>query len=79
MLVRVFYNQDTDKVSTTCLCSISNEMFTVTVPLNDWVNWKIGWSSIQEAFPYLTPDEREMIQTGTTPKEWDAWFKPPED
>ena len=27
---------------------------------------------IQEAFPHLTPDEREYVLTGLTPEEWDA-------
>ena len=26
---------------------------------------------IQEAFPNLSPDEREFIMTGITPEEWD--------
>lgn len=28
----------------------------------------------QHAFPNLTPDEREFIMTGITPKEWDEAF-----
>ena len=29
---------------------------------------------IQQAFPDLTPEEREFIKTGITPEEWDATF-----
>ena len=29
---------------------------------------------IQDAMPNLTPDEREFIKTGITPKEWDEMF-----
>jgi hypothetical protein len=29
---------------------------------------------IQEAFPHLTPDEREFILTGITEEEWDEAF-----
>jgi len=25
---------------------------------------------IQDVFPHLTPDEREFIQTGITPEDW---------
>ena len=30
--------------------------------------------AIQDAMPNLTPDEREFIKTGITPKEWDEMF-----
>ena len=39
--------------------------------------WKAG-GLIQNVFPSLTVDEREFIQTGSTPEEWDALF-PMED
>ena len=29
---------------------------------------------IQDAMPNLTPDEREFIKTGITPKEWEEMF-----
>lgn len=29
---------------------------------------------IQEAFPELSPDEREFIMTGITPEEWDCFM-----
>lgn len=29
---------------------------------------------LQNAFPDLTPDQREFILTGTTPEEWDEAF-----
>lgn len=29
---------------------------------------------LQNAFPNLTPDQREFILTGTTPEEWDEAF-----
>lgn len=31
---------------------------------------------MQEAFPYLTPDEREFLMTGLTPEEWEEIFPP---
>lgn len=30
---------------------------------------------IQDAFPYLSPDEREFLMTGLTPQEWEDLFK----
>jgi hypothetical protein len=35
--------------------------------------WR-GGDRIQDAMPYLTPDEREFIMTGITPDEWNATF-----
>jgi len=29
---------------------------------------------IQNAFPNLTPDQREFLKTGTYPGEWDVYF-----
>jgi hypothetical protein len=29
---------------------------------------------LQNAFPFLNPDEREFLLTGTTPEEWNAMF-----
>lgn len=31
---------------------------------------------VQNAFPHLTPDQREFILTGITPDEWDNMFNP---
>jgi len=33
-----------------------------------------GGKCIQDAFPHLTPDEREFIMTGITPDSWNAAF-----
>ena len=29
---------------------------------------------LQDAFPNITPAEREFIKTGITPEEWDQYF-----
>lgn len=41
----------------------------------DWGNGKL----IQDAFPYLTPDQREFIKTGITLGEWENAFKEEND
>ncbi len=42
---------------------------------NDFIRYKADPDlAIQEAFPYLTANEREFIRTGIHPDEWaDAW------
>ena len=37
-------------------------------------HWMLGGKFIQDAFPMLTADEREFIQSGTTPEEWKQMF-----
>lgn len=37
-----------------------------------WVN---GSKTIQEAFPDLSADQREILLTGIGPKQWDEMFK----
>jgi hypothetical protein len=39
-----------------------------------WFFWTSG-KKIQEAFPFLNPEEREFLMTGITPSEWNEIFK----
>ena len=43
------------------------------VTKDQFVAWEKG-TLIQDAFPNLTPDEREFLKTGVTRDEWDAMF-----
>ena len=54
---------------------MSNKMHTMDIDVTDeqLQDWRDG-TSIQDAMPNLTPDEREFIKTGITPKEWDEMF-----
>lgn len=36
-----------------------------------WVQWQAEGRVIQDAFPFLSADEREFILTGMTPDMWD--------
>jgi len=42
----------------------------ITMDPADYLAWERG-ALIQEAFPYLTTDEREFIKTGMIDDEWD--------
>lgn len=37
--------------------------------------WQTSRTLIQNAFPQLTPDQREFLLTGSTQQEWDDLFK----
>jgi len=41
-----------------------------TADLEKWLKGEL----IQNAMPYLTPDEREFLMTGITPDEWGQMF-----
>jgi hypothetical protein len=44
---------------------------TIVMNQEDYDNWAAGkYNYIQDAFPYLSADDREFIKTGITPEEW---------
>jgi hypothetical protein len=57
------------------ISDMSNKMHTMDIDVTDeqLQDWREG-TAIQDAMPNLTPDEREFIKTGITPKEWDEMF-----
>jgi len=42
----------------------------------DYARWWEDGELIQNAMPYLTPDEREFLMTGHTKEDWTAIFAP---
>ena len=65
--------EDTIIVETTCpFCGKSHE---VEVPLVAWLDYEDGEISIQEAFPNLSENEREMLKTGICPTCWDKMMR----
>ena len=55
--------------------SLNGRPFSVTVKLRDMNRWLNG-EMIQNAFPYLTADEREVCMTGIDSVAWDDMFPP---
>ncbi len=58
---------------------VSGVLRTLDLPITeDQIEmWENG-AKVQDAFPNLTPSQREFILTGITDDEWDETF-PPED
>ena len=54
-------------------CPFSGKMNSVTVNTLDFIRWRSG-VLIQDAFPYLSAGEREIILTGIDPVEWEEMF-----
>jgi hypothetical protein len=44
-----------------------------------WRRWQMDGWKVQDAFPFLASHEREFLQTGITPKEWNEMFKETEE
>ena len=49
---------------------------TMDIPVNpeDWVQYQMGFVSINDAMPYLTDSDREFIMSGITSDEWEGLF-----
>lgn len=56
-----------------CKCPMCGRNNVVTVTKKGYGLWRSG-CNIQDAFPNLTPDERELLQTGICPACWDRLF-----
>ena len=54
-------------------CRKCGDGLSVTAGLEDLTRWR-GGGLIQNAMPYLTLDEREILQTKTCGKCWDLMF-----
>jgi hypothetical protein len=63
------------RMNITRISPLSGKVNTLDIPatLEQFAAYEAG-ALIQNAFPNLTPDEREFIKTGITPEEWDAAF-----
>lgn len=54
-------------------CPFCGEVNTVTVSCEDFNAWQNG-ELVQNAFPYLSSEEREMLVSGICPKCWERTF-----
>lgn len=69
------YPEFTTVTTPACMvCGETSEITVETFPLNTWRNGAL----LQNAFPEMTSDERELLKTGTHPACWDV-LNPDED
>lgn len=73
--VYVFINPDVKSELTHIhrTCIHCQENYTIYLPDKDYKSWRNG-TFIQDAFPYLTKDKREMIMSGTHSSCFDIMF-----
>ena len=55
----------------TKMCQVTKEEYSVRVEKEDFMKWKALKMYVQDAFPYLSADEREFLLSGITPHEWE--------
>jgi hypothetical protein len=60
-------------IITTNPCINCEKHSEVTVDFEAWAKWSAG-ALIQDAFPHFSPEERELLKSGTHPECWDALF-----
>ena len=55
-------------------CRICGNVTEISVEVNDYIDWQCG-KLVQDAFPYLKTQEREMLISGICGKCWDNMFE----
>lgn len=55
-------------------CPICHHANEVMVNEEDYLAWAFDGELVQNAFPYLSADEREMLISGICPTCWDKMF-----
>lgn len=55
-------------------CMVCGKTSQLIVELEDFQMWRSG-VAVQDVWPDWTPDQRELLITGTHPECWDEMFK----
>ena len=55
-------------------CPFCGKDHSVVVEEHDYLAWEMGNSLAQDAFPYLSADDREMLISGICPQCWEKTF-----
>ena len=66
------------KINVETYCPICHQFHYVEVDERDFFAWQ-GGALAQDAFPYLSADEREMLISGICPECWGKMFSEPEE
>lgn len=70
-----FSNNSTDTITITSpACRMCGKDNKIVVDRIHYLMWDHEGALLQDAFPYLDSDSREIIKTGIHPKCWDRMF-----
>jgi hypothetical protein len=67
------FDNETQKATCSKLCPVIDELYVVTIELDQYNSWKSG-GHIQNVMPELNTNEREFLLSGMTPAMWDNIF-----
>lgn len=67
------FDEEAQLATCSKVCPIIDELYVVTIELEQYNNWKSG-SHIQNVMPELNTNEREFLLSGMTPAMWDNIF-----
>lgn len=56
------------------ICSVTNELFILTIDTPKYHRWMHGKEHIQTVLPDMSPENREFLISGTTPEMWKNMF-----
>ena len=62
-----------DMTTRTSKCSITHEVYKVSVPTEEYKLWRLG-EKIQNVWPKMSADDREFLISGLTPAEFESLF-----
>jgi hypothetical protein len=74
-----FYSDGTADVFKRSIFSGKMHVAKINLSKEQFEAWRVSGQLIQDAMPHLTKEEREFFLSGSTPSEWDAMFKEPEE
>ncbi len=55
-------------------CSVTGEIYSVTVDPMKYYEWSVKKELIQDVFPLMSIDDREFLISGFTPQEYENLF-----
>ena len=73
--MKVKTRRDEDLTIITIYCIECEESFELVVKTTDWHRFEIKKELIQDCFPYLTVEDRELLLSGICGKCWTKIFK----
>lgn len=67
------YQHNNQNIEAVCTCQGCHGETHLSLSIEDFNRWQAGMK-IQDAFPNLDADQREMLISGTCPKCWNRMF-----
>ena len=66
-------------VSVETSCPFCGSVTRLSLNWDDFTDWQDGTKLVQDAFPYLNADERELLMTGICSECWEKMFSNDEE